>query len=77
MAAGIPALAFQRRRYGMGWVGQLPGLAWPQTPDALPAVLQRLAADPALLRRLGRQARQRYGELFARRVWLHNLRTLR
>ena len=77
MAAGIPALAFQRRRSGMGWVGQLPGLAWPQTPDALPAVLQRLAADPALLRRLGRQARQRYGELFARRVWLHNLGTLR
>ena len=76
MAAGIPALAFQRRRSGMGWVGQLPGLAWPQTPDALPAVLQRLAADPALLRRLGRQARQRYGELFARRVWLLNLRAL-
>ena len=77
MAAGIPALAFQRRRSGMGWVDQLPGLTWPQTPDALSAVLQRLAGDPSLLRRLGRQARQRYGELFARRVWLHNLRALR
>lgn len=77
MAAGIPALAFQRRRSGMGWVGQLPGLTWPQTPEALPAVLQRLAADPALRRCLGRQARQRYEELFARRVWLNKLITLR
>mgnify|MGYP002880560933 CR=1 FL=1 len=73
MAAGIPALAFQRSRSGMGWVGQLPGLRWAQTPEALAEVLQRLAADPALRCRLGRQARQRYTALFARAVWLTNL----
>ncbi len=74
MAAGIPALAFQRSRSGMGWVGQLPGLRWAQRPDALAEVLQRLAADPALPSRLGCQARQRYMALFARGVWLQTLR---
>ena len=75
MAAGIPALAFQRRRSGMGWVGQLPGLRWAQRPEALAEVLQRLAADPALCSRLGAKARQRYLALFARGVWLQTLST--
>ena len=76
MAAGIPALAFQRRRSGMGWVGQLPG--WPGPKPLMPCQPYcNGSRDPSLLRRLGRQARQRYGELFARRVWLHNLRALR
>ena len=73
MAAGIPALAFQRRRSGMGWVGQLPGLRWAQTPETLAEVLQSLAADPSLRYRLGGQARERYRALFARGVWLMNL----
>lgn len=73
MAAGIPALAFQRRRSGMGWVGQLPGLRWEQTPETLAEVLQRLAVDSVLRCRLGQQARDRYQALFARGVWLRNL----
>lgn len=69
MAAGIPALAFKRPRSGMGWVGQLPGLAWSQSPEDLPQVLRDLAAQPALRIELGTQARQRYLRLFARRIW--------
>lgn len=76
MAAGIPALAFQRHRSGMGWVGQLADLPWPQTPEALPAVLQQLAADPVLNARLGLQARERYQQLFARTVWEQRLQCL-
>jgi len=76
MAAGIPALAFQLPRSGMGWVGQLPDLDWPQTPEALPAVLQRLAASPGLRARLSVQARERYQRLFARRIWEPQLQRL-
>lgn len=74
MAAGIPALAFALARSGMGWVGQLPGLSWSQQPADLPLVLERLASDPSLRFALGIQARNRYQELFARRVWLTTLR---
>ena len=76
MAAGIPALAFQRHRSGMGWVAQLPALVWEQTPEALPAVLERLAADRALLSQLGVQSRERYQQMFARRIWMQRLREL-
>ena len=76
MAAGLPALAFQRPRSGMGWVGQLPGLPWSQKPDDLHAVLQRLAENTELRERLGQQARERYQELFARSVWLERLHAL-
>ncbi|QNG28273.1 glycosyltransferase family 4 protein [Synechococcus sp. HK01-R] len=76
MAAGIPALAFQLPRSGMGWVGQLPDLDWPQTPEALPAVLQRLAASPGLRARLSVQARERYQRLFARCIWEPQLQRL-
>ena len=73
MAAGIPALAFQRHRSGMGWVAQLPALVWKQTPEALPAVLERLAGDRALLSQLGEQSRERYQQMFARRIWMQRL----
>ena len=73
MASGIPALAFRCPRSGMGWVGHLPGFDWPQTPEALPDVLQRLADDPSLCLRLGQQARERYSSVFARTVWLQKL----
>ncbi len=73
MAAGIPALAFQRYRSGMGWVAQLPALLWDQTPEALPAVLSRLAEDRLLLNQLGEQSRHRYQQLFARGVWTQRL----
>ena len=76
MAAGIPALAFQRYRSGMGWVAQLPALVWDQTPEALPAVLNRLAEDRLLLTQLGDQSRQRYQQIFARRIWLQRLSEL-
>ena len=73
MAAGLPALAFQRWRSGMGWVCQLADLDWSQTPEDLPLVLQKLADDPVLLRHLGEQARLRYQQLFCRRIWLDQL----
>ena len=74
MAAGLPALAFQRWRSGMGWVCELADLDWSQTPEDLPLVLQRLADDPVLLRHLGVQARLRYQQLFCRRIWLDQLK---
>ena len=73
MAACLPALAFQRRRSGMGWVCQLADLDWSQTPEDLALVLQKLAGDPALRRRLGVQARRRYEQLFCRSIWLDQL----
>jgi len=73
MAAGLPALAFQRWRSGMGWVCQLADLDWSQTPEDLTLVLQKLAADPALRGHLGVQARLRYQQLFCRRIWLDQL----
>ena len=76
MAAGIPSLAFQRQRSGMGWVGQLPGLVWSQQPADLATVLQRLAKEPQLRRELALQARERYQDLFARRVWRRHLDAL-
>ena len=76
MAAGIPSLAFQRFRSGMGWVAQVPSLVWEQTPDALPAVLERLAGDRVLLTQLGEQSRQRYQQMFARRIWMQRLREI-
>ena len=76
MAAGLPSLAFERSRSGMGWVGQLPGLPWSQRPDDLHAVLQRLADNTELRNQLGQQARKRYQELFARSVWLEHRQAL-
>ena len=75
MASGIPALAFRCPRSGMGWVGRLSGFDWPQTPDALPDVLQRLADDPSLCLRLGQYARERYLSVFGRTVWLQQLKS--
>ena len=75
MAAGLPALAFQRWRSGMGWVCQLADLDWSQTPEDLPHVLQKLADDPVLRRHLGVQARLRYQQLFCRRIWLDQLQS--
>ena len=75
MAAGLPALAFQHWRSGMGWVCQLADLDWSQTPEDLPRVLQKLADDPVLRRHLGVQARLRYQQLFCRRIWLDQLQS--
>ena len=76
MAAGRIALAFDQPRSGMGWVGQLPGLPWSQSPEGLAEVLQRLADQPALTQQLGLQARDRYRTLFSRGVWLQQLQRL-
>ena len=73
MAAGLPSLAFQCPRSGMGWVGQLPGLQWDQSREGLPAVLQRLHDHPALRQELADQARARYQKLFARTIWRRDL----
>ena len=74
MAAGIPALAFERRRSGMGWVCRLKGLPWEQTPDQLAEVLALLMHDPQKRRALGLDARRRYMELFSRDHWIDTLR---
>ena len=76
MAAGIPALAFQRQRSGMGWVGQLEQFPWSQQPEALADVLRQLQADPEQRAALGRQSRQRYRRMFQRSVWLQQLQQL-
>ena len=76
MAAGRIALAFDQPRSGMGWVGQLAGLHWSQSPDGLAEVLQRLANDPLLRHQLSLQSRERYLTLFSRSVWLKQLRQL-
>ena len=76
MAAGIPSLAFQNKRSGMGWVGQLSGLPWSQQPDELSLVLHQLATSPALRTALSLEARDRYLNLFVRKVWLEGLDSL-
>jgi glycosyltransferase involved in cell wall biosynthesis len=73
MAAGIPSLAFKNKRSGMGWVGQLSGLPWSQQPDELSLVLHQLAISPTLRMTLSLEARDRYLNLFARKVWLQAL----
>ena len=76
MAAGVPSLAFQCARSGMGWVCEMPGLDWAQTRDDLPHVLRRLCLDPSLREQLGQQARDRYRALFSRQVWKRDLDAL-
>ena len=73
MAAGMPSLAFQRQRSGMGWVGRLKQFPWSQQPAALPEALRQLQADPQQRAALGRHSRQRYLHLFQRSVWLRQL----
>ena len=73
MAAGMLSLAFQRRRSGMGWVGQLEQFPWSQQPADLAEVLRQLQADPEQRAALGRQSRQRYRRLFQRSVWYRQL----
>ena len=76
MAAGRIALAFDQPRSGMGWVGQLTGLPWSQSPRGLAGVLERLAVDPVLRHQLSGQSRDRYLSLFSRSVWLKQLEQL-
>ena len=73
MAAGRIALAFDQPRSGMGWVGQLSGLPWSQSPEGLVEVLQLLADQPQMRSQMGLKARDRYNTLFARSVWLQQL----
>ena len=73
MAAGIPSLAFQRQRSGMGWVGQLAQFPWSQQPADLTDVLHQLQANSEQRAELGRQSRQRYRRLFQRSVWFQQL----
>ena len=73
MAAGRIALAFDQPRSGMGWVGQLSGLPWSQSPEGLVEVLQLLADQPQIRNLMGQKSRDRYTTLFARSVWLQQL----
>lgn len=76
MAAGIPAVAFHLPRSGMAWVSHLPGLAWSGAPADLGQLLLRLATDSPWRAALGQQARRRYQQLFARKVWRGRLQGL-
>jgi glycosyltransferase involved in cell wall biosynthesis len=76
MAAGIPAVAFHLPRSGMAWVSHLPGLAWSGAPADLGPLLLRLATESPWRAALGRQARRRYQQLFARKVWQRRLQGL-
>ena len=73
MAAGVPSLAFARKRSGMGWVGMVQGFKWSQKPDDLAEVLETLVANNSLLSLLSEQARDRYLLLFSREVWMKKL----
>ena len=73
MAAGRIALAFDQPRSGMGWVGQLSGLPWSQSPEGLVEVLQLLADQPQIRNLMAKKSRDRYTALFARSVWLQHL----
>ena len=77
MSAARIALALDHPLSGMAWVSSLPGLTWSQSREGLTEVLQRLADHPVLRRHLCEQARQRYCELFARRVWMQELQRFR
>ena len=76
MAAAIPALAFQRPRSGMGWVGELQQLTWSQQPQELAQVLSLLQSQPQWRVALGLEARKRYMRLFQRDVWQRQLARL-
>lgn len=73
MACAVPAVAFDHPRSGMAWVSRTQALPWDGQRDSLPALIARLAADPALLLRSRRAALERYREQFARAVWLQRL----
>ena len=73
MACAVPAVAFHYPRSGMAWVSALDALPWPGRREDLVPLIRRLAADPALLARARRAARQRYVDLFSRSVWLQRL----
>jgi hypothetical protein len=60
----------------MAWVSHLPGLAWSGGPADLGQLLLRLATDSPWRAALGQQARRRYQQLFARKVWQRRLQGL-
>jgi rhamnosyl/mannosyltransferase len=64
MAAGKPAVASDIPGSGVGWVNACGLGVPPRDPLALAAGLRRLLDDPELAARMGREARQRYLDLF-------------
>ena len=70
MACAVPAVALERPRSGMAWVGRTPALPWNGQRASLPYLIARLVADPVLLALVRREAQQRYLGTFSRRVWL-------
>jgi glycosyltransferase involved in cell wall biosynthesis len=74
MACGVPALAFDLPRSGMGWVGEFRTvLGLPQLlRQDLVAVINQLAKDSQLLAEASRAAERRYWNNFSRQIW--NLR---
>jgi len=78
MAAGRAVLCMQLSRSGTAWVNgfQLPPQHPCQSQADLVAVLQRLSADPELLRQCAEQARERYQRVFSRARWQRRCQSL-
>jgi glycosyltransferase involved in cell wall biosynthesis len=64
MAAGKPAVASDIPGSGVGWVNACGLGVPPRDPLALAAGLRRVLDDRELAARMGREARQRYLDLF-------------
>jgi len=64
MAAGKPVVASDIPGSGVGWVNACGLGVPPRDAYALAAALRRMLDDPPLAERMGRDARQRYLELF-------------
>lgn len=70
MAAGKPAVASDIPGSGVGWVNACGLGVPPRDPLALAAGLRRLLDDRELAARLGREARQRYLNLFTAKAMI-------
>lgn len=78
MACGVPALALACPNSGSTWVSKVPVMPTWDHPGALALadVLRSFSADRKLLKLAGQQAKDRYENLFCRRLWQEQLLSL-
>ena len=78
MACGVPALALACPNSGSTWVSNVPSMPiWNQPGvEALADVLRTFSADPKLLKLAAQQAKDRYDNVFCRRLWQEQLLSL-
>lgn len=69
MASGIPALAFKHSQSGMSWVCDIDSLEWSGMPMELPWILRKIATNNFLYNEMCIQSRDRYLQLFKRKLW--------